>query len=227
MNNITLLALIIVIATVSIFGVSIFNLGVFEETTPFKTKFIDGVIQGQAIEHPNSGTYEVQNYSTYYLDYSNGIIYYFEIMKLLNQKHSLFFENYDKWMGSKKVSDYEYNGTRWEVYYWDTKSNSKFYNETTNFSGYFITADKDGNSYNIVVESDMISSNDSIDSELFQNYVKPLIESLNFKKISNVPSAHHYWGLTEEEFDNMIDFGNNEGFDSFYSRVYTEIFNNL
>ena len=186
--------------------------GIFSPKTSFSTKFLDGEIQGNAFQEPDLGRYRFQDFQIEFTDYSNSIYYYFNV-----QKNISFLIDYYKWLGVKKISDYEYNGINWTVYYFDAKANSKSINGTSKINGYCCVASRDGIDYLISVSSDKIPSNNSTDSELFKNYVKPLIESLTLKKTQNVPYLYEWWGFKEEEFNMMVNNAKENGFDSIFN----------
>ncbi|MCL2156634.1 MAG: hypothetical protein FWH54_01280 [Methanobrevibacter sp.] len=187
--------------------------GIFHSKTSFKTKFMDGEIQGNAFKEPDLISDILQDYRVDYSDHSNNVFYTFGVVKNASFSYKTW-----EWFGAKKIHSYEVNGITWTIYYQDSKTISKYHNATTKLGGYLCVAYKDGIYYEIGISSDKIPSNSSIDSELFKNYAKPLIESVTLKNASKAPYLYQWWGYSEGDFNMLVNDVNNNGFDYVYPK---------
>jgi len=215
MNKKILLAIIAIVAVIAI-GVSAFSLGVFGQTTEVNTKFLSGTIQGEAIK--NNTNVSIPGWVTNYNDTENGIEYSFMMLDTFNFTKGLIVHG----AGVKKIATEEYNNIKWDIYYLDAniannKSKSSFNSsDDLNASGYFCFASGKNGDYGILVMgSENISSDSSLNSDLFKNYIEPLLKSTTLKDPKNPPKEYQFAYMTKEEYDFINKYIKENGWDSF------------
>lgn len=122
--------------------------------------------------------------------------------------------------GVKKIDIKEYNGNKWEIYYLDadsayniSKTNAEF---TLNQSGYLCVASGENGYYGITISSNNknASSDNSLNSELFKNYVEPLLKSLTLKDPKNPPKEYQFLNMTKKEYDLTKKYIKENGWDT-------------
>jgi hypothetical protein len=217
MDKKILLAIIAVIAVIVI-GVGAFSLGVFGQTTEVDTKFLSGTIQGEAIENKTNVT--LPGWEAHYNDTKNGIESSFGMIDTFNLTKDMLTHM----LGLKKIDTKDYEGVKWDIYYLDADiTNNKVKSMNTddlnvtpfgNTSGYFCFASGKNGDYCVAVGSENVSSDNSLNSELFKNYVEPLLKSITLKDPQNPPKEYQYANMTKEEYDLLNKYVKDNGWDS-------------
>jgi len=178
----------ILIAIIAVL-VGLYASGVFLPKTDFDTKFISGTIYGDAILNKNYNRYN--NWSVNYIDKSNNISYTFLIVK-----DGTFLMDVFKFSGFQKVESKSYNNVEWNVYFLKTLRSSNVPDENSNISdspifyyNYLCTTNQNGTDYFILLLSPKVTGSTSLNSDLFSNHVKPLLETIELKNIDYVPTV--------------------------------------
>jgi len=207
MDKKILLIIIAVIAVVAI-GVGAISLAIFGQTTEVDTKFLSGTIKGGAVE--NNTNITLPGWEVNYDDTMNGIRYEFLMTSTLNFTKDMFINA----LGAKKIATEEYNGVKWEIYYLDSDAYKKlFNNRTMNQSGYICFASGKNGDYGVSIGSENVNSDNSLNSDLFKNYVEPLLKSITLKDPDNAPKEHQFMNMTNEEFNYFKNYVKSNGWD--------------
>jgi len=178
----------ILIAMVAIL-LGLYTSGMFLQKTEFDTKFMSGTIPGDAVlnkNHPKHGTWWVN-----YEDKSNNISYTFLVLK-----NGTFLKDVFKYSGFQKVGTAKYNDVKWNIYFLKSKRSSNFTNnKNLTFSdthifyyNYLCTAHKNGTDYFIFIFSPKVIGSNSNSSDLYSNYLDPLLKTVKVKKVDYPPT---------------------------------------
>ena len=178
----------ILIAMVAIL-VGLYESGVFSPKTDFDTKFISGTIYGDAVINKNHSKHGP--WWTNYIDRSNNITYSFLILK-----NGSFLMDVFLFSGFQKVESKSYNNITWEIYFLKTLRTSKIpTNENSTISespiiyyNYVCTANQNGADYFIFLFSPKVTGSELLTSDLFKNYVDPLLQSIQLKNVEYPPT---------------------------------------
>ena len=178
----------ILIGMVSIL-VGLYSVGVFSVETDFDTEFMSGTIHGEAFLNTNHPRYSP--WWVNYEDKSNNINYTFLVLK-----NGTFLKDVFKFSGFQKIGSQKNNGVKWNIYYLKSKRSSHVpNNENSSISesqifyyNYLCTARKNGTDYFIFVYSSKIKGSDSNNSDLYSNYLNPLLKTVKVKKVDDPPT---------------------------------------
>lgn len=185
------LALITILLTMVAVFIGIYSTGVFSSNTDFNTKFISGTIHGNAtlVESPNNS----YNWSLRYNDKTNNISYAFFAIKDGN-----FFINFFKSAGFEKIESKTFNGTKWDIYFlktplfFDSQRNNIAIFSVTNSSfyyNYYCVSHKNGAAYFAIIGSNKVRGDNSLNSDLFEDFVEPLLNTIKLKNSDNIPTT--------------------------------------
>jgi hypothetical protein len=193
-NKILLFVMAIIVVVI---GVGIFSLGVFDQTTEIDSRFLGGTIQEKAYKNnenriPQFRTmYDSNNYNNRYIF---GMADSLKIFVEINER-----------IGAKKVATRTYNGIKWEIYvitpqaYYETHYSPAY--------AYLCVASGKTGDYYIEVASLTLEADETLQSDLFTKYTKPLLESIKFKNPENPPKEHEIIGASEEDYNLVKKYG--------------------
>ena len=85
--------------------------------------------------------------------------------------------------------------------------------------GYLCVASGKNGDYFIEVSSLMLNADETLQSELFFKYTKPLLESIKFKDPENPPKEYQQLSLEKEEFDYVKQFIKEYGWDTYIKEM--------
>lgn len=219
MNKKILLVLIAIIAIVIVaVGVVALSSNIFGQTTEVDNKFIKATIPGVAVEEGNTTNFN--GWLTGYMDDGSGVSYGFAMFNNLNLTKDMF----SNFLNLNKLATKEVNGVQWDIYYMDINSfkNTPF---STGLSSsdtgamYLCFASGKTGDYMVIVGSDVVSSDNSIDSDLFKNYVEPLLQSITLKDPQNSQGEYKFFNMTEVDYNNVKNFVNTNGWDAVTSQM--------
>ena len=207
MKNKILLFVIVIIIVVA-FGVGIFVSGFFEQTTKVDNKFLTGTIQEIAYE--NSEVIPLELGTVYDSKKSNRYVFGMaDSLKLFSE----YYEN----MGAKKIPPQTYNGIEWNIYVITPPLYKELFNESA--YGYLCVASGKNGDYFVEVSSLTLIADESLQSDLFTKYTKPLLESIEFKDPENPPKEYQQLGLGKEEYDYLKQYIKEYGWDSYLKKA--------
>lgn len=194
-----------------------FALGVSNQKTQIDNKFLTTTIHGVAIEN-NSGN-SLSDWIINYHDSENEIYYGFIMADSLNfSKNALI-----NVLGAEKVIAREYNGVDWEIYYLDSEFGYFDYRLFPSLSipqfGYMCFASGKNGDYFITVTSGAVHSNSSTDSDLFENYLEPLLNNTTLKDPQNPPKEYQTLNVTKEEYDTVTNYVKQNGWEALKNSI--------
>jgi len=178
----------ILIAMVAIL-VGIYTTGALSPKTDFDTKFMSGTIYGDAVLNKNHNRH--CEWWVNYEDTTNKISYSFLILK-----DGTFLMDVFKFSGFQQMESKTYNNIEWDIYFLKTAKTSNFHNNENStifespifYYNYVCTTSQNGTDYFIFLYSNKVTGSESLNSDLFSNYVDPLIESINLKNVDYPPT---------------------------------------
>ena len=199
-KKIYLIALIVII--IAVIAVVAFTFIGSSEATPFDTKFMAGEFVGKPVlvTKDSNGS----EWTVFYQDNESKIDY-----SLSSCTNLTYLEYVYTAQGAQGPEKREFNGVQWRIYYAQGVGNG-----TDNTSGeikynmYLCVADVDGQSYAVVVtadESSGIKATASPDCDLFKEYLKPLLSSIEFKHNNDVIEPTELFGFSQSEYDSTMD----------------------
>ena len=182
MDKKILLAVVFIVAVIAM-GIGLFSLGFFGQTTQVDTKFLSGIIQGEAVD-TSYMPMPVKEYTVNYEDNKNNITYEFMMADTLQVTIKLI-----ETLGGGKITTKEYNGVKWDIYY--------------SRGGYSCIASGKNGDYCVHVNGFNVSHDRTLNSDLFKNYVEPLLNSITLKD-SNPPKEYEVCGIPIDEYNNFM-----------------------
>lgn len=210
MNKKILIIIIVVILAV-IVAVGAFALGAFGQTTQVDSKFISGTISGVAVENDSNIPSGMGGWAVGYNDTENNVSYAFAMVDSFNFTKEMFIH-----AGLKKIATKEYNGVNWDIYPVDPKSNPILNGSS---SGYMMFASGKTGEYVIAVSSNTVNSDSSLNSDLFTNYVEPLLSSITLKDPQNPPKEYQFMNVTESDYNLVKNFVKTNGWSAITSSL--------
>lgn len=203
--------ILIVIAIFIVVGiVAIFTLSFSEQTTQINNKILNGTVQGVVVED-NSSIF-IPDWGSTYNDTENGIYYEF----LMADSFNFTAEGALNLMNGQKVVTKEYNGVKWDVYYLVPGPFNVEYQNGGWFisqSGYLCFASGKNGDYMIAISSGGVHSNSSMDTDLFENYLEPLLNNITLKDPQNPPKEYQFLNSTKEDYDLISNYAKQNGWD--------------
>ena len=199
-KKIYLIALIVII--IAVIGVVAFTFfSGPSEVTPFDTKFMAGEFAGKPVlvSKDSNGT-NSSEWTVFYQDKDSKIDY-----SLSSCKNFTYLEDMYLYQGAQGPEKREFNGVQWRIYYAQGVSNDTGANTTYNM--YLCVAEKDGQSYAIIVTADAssgIKADASPDCDFFKEFLKPLLSSIEFKHNDDVIEPAEMFGFSQSEYDSTM-----------------------
>ena len=186
----------ILIAIIAVL-VGLYSSDIFTIKTDFDTQFISGTIYGDAVLDKNYNKYN--NLSVNYKDIANNISYTFIIVK-----NGTFLMDVFKFSGFQKMESKYYNNVKWDTYFLKTSKPSNIpNNENPTISrspifyyNYVCTANQNGADYFILIYSPRVTGSTSSNSDLFNHYVRPMLENIKVKNVYYVPTVQEVFKTT-------------------------------
>jgi hypothetical protein len=208
----------IIVGLLLIISVAAFSLGAFGQTTEVDNTFIKGTISGVAVEEESSLGI-LPDWAVFYADNNNAIGYDFAMFDSLEfMKGSLINVG-----GLEKVATEEYNGVKWDIYYLDLdlldNASDDIISSFFDSSGYVCFASGKNGDYIILVNSPTVSSDNSTDSDLFKNYLEPLLKSITLKDPQNAPKEYELLNTTKEDYDLILNYIRDNGWEAIANQV--------
>jgi len=201
MNKYILIAVISIVVVVGI--IALFTLSFSEKSTEIDTKFLSGTIPGVVVK--NNASEYLSDWKVQCNDTANKIYYDFIMADSFN-----FTKEYlINMRGGEKIDSKEYNGVQWEIYYCRSTGFSTVFESAENFfipqPGYLCFASGKNGDYFISISSGKVHSNSSMDTELFEKYLEPLLNNITLKDSQNPPKEYQIINSTKEDYDNAIN----------------------
>lgn len=196
-KKIYLIALIvIIIAVIAVVAFTFFSGP--SEVTPFDTKFMAGEFVGKPVlvTKDSNGS----EWTVFYQDNESKIDY-----SLSSCTNLTYLEYVYTAQGAQGPEKREFNGVQWRIYYAQGVSNDTGANTTYNM--YLCVAEKDGQSYAVIVTADAssgIKADASPDCDLFKEFLKPLLSSIEFKHNDDVIEPAEMFGFSQSEYDSTM-----------------------
>jgi len=207
MNEKWLVFIIVVIAIVAAYTGAV-TLGVFAQTTDVDNKFISAKIPTIAIENEELSKYD--GWEEVFKDSKTNTSYYFFMAVDLD-----FYVEMFEYLGAKKIATKEYNNVKWDIYYINPKDIKNWDDDLDNRSRYLaITSGKNGD-YGITIASDL-KFNETLDSDLFTDYVEPLLNSIFLKDPKDPIKQHKIMNMSETDFNLIKTQVKENGWDSIF-----------
>ena len=186
----------ILIAIIAVL-IGLYSSDIFTIKTDFDTQFISGTIYGDAVLDKNYNKYN--NLSVNYKDMTNNISYTFIIVK-----NGTFLMDVFKFSGFQKMESKYYNNVKWDTYFLKTSKPSNIpNNENPTISrspifyyNYVCTANQNGADYFIIIYSPRVTGSTSSNSDLFNHYVRPMLENIKVKNVYYVPTVQEVFKTT-------------------------------
>lgn len=196
---ILIVAVVVGIICVAVGGLLISD--VFTPKTEINSGFLIGTVKGELLKNdsayiPNDNGFTMpRNSYVCYEDNKNEITYEVMAIKNPNNQAGSFFMKYIL-ENSTQISTEKINGNTWNIY-----SNSDFYYAAIILA----TCEKDNCLYLVQLDSKNLSES-SVDSELYNEFLIPFLESIEFTDNSNVVTANEMLNITEEDFAEIAPY---------------------
>ena len=227
MNKNILMGIIIIIVVGAVVGiVGMFALSFSEKTTQIDCKFLNGTVQGVVVE--DNGSDSSLGWDLMYHDAENGVYYDLVMADSFDFTKELVVSAGN----AENIVIKEYGGVVWEIYYLKHNSGNIWYKLSQNMltaklSGYLCFASGENGDYFIAIRSGSVYSNNSMDSDLFKNYVEPLVNNITLKDPQNPPKEYQILDLTKEDYDITYSYIKQKGWkivDNMYVYVILMIY---
>ncbi|MDR2967243.1 MAG: hypothetical protein LBU74_04785 [Methanobacteriaceae archaeon] len=199
-----ILAIIIVVVAILAIVTSVLVLDVFTPKADFENKFMTGTLYGLYYIEENATN--TTGWEDAYIDSTNNITYDF-----LAIKNSTFLIDMLKHFGMKKISSENYNGQNWDIYFLNFNDMPDLFKSYD--SGYLLVTTKNDVDYIVMVSSFKVTSDTSLDSELFTSYINPLMKTITLKNAYNAPEIYKFMDISKEEFNTMVKYIDANGWD--------------
>lgn len=207
---IMIIAAIIVIAIIAVVGVFVFHpFGIGEETTSFDNNFMSGAFQGNVTEQaPANASSKFKDWGASYKDTENGIEYNMSSC----DNDTLILDILQLQAGMPSLEYREYNGVNWTIFYSQAVPTTQANNTTNNssqtpYNVYICSAQVDGQSYLIyVVSNGTVQCDGSTYCDLYEDYIEPLLDSIELKHSNNAPKINELLGISQSEYNTLTKY---------------------
>ena len=190
----------VVLIAGGVYAIDLFNFGSSEpqETTPFKTDFMEGAFVGNvSLEN------DTEKFMHSYEDKAHDITYNISTV----DNSTALMEIYEI-QGVTNPEERSFNGNDWNIYFTQAVPG----NDTNNTEGTMniiicqSQAEKQGYLIYAIfgAESDVNSTGNAF-GETYTGYVEPLLKSVTLKESKKVPKINEEFGLSEDEFAQQMD----------------------
>lgn len=212
MNNkkIAVLALafaaILIASTAAVSAFELFGVDILGgPTTDFDNKFMSGTFNGDLTQNKIDDNTSAKGWTDSYEDKEHNITYNMSCVK-----DGDFITNLYQLQGLGTPEIRNYNGQAWKIFYSqavpndnvnDNKTSGNDTNDTINV--YICEADINGTAYTINVMSyeNKTECDGTLFCPLYEDYIGPLVESIEFKDAKKAPKMADLMNMSDEEFE--------------------------
>lgn len=189
------------VSAFELFGVDILG----GPTTDFDNKFMSGTFNGDLTQNKIDDNTSAKGWTDSYEDKEHNITYNMSCVK-----DGDFITNLYQLQGLGTPEIRNYNGQAWKIFYSqavpndnvnDNKTSGNDTNDTINV--YICEADINGTAYTINVMSyeNKTECDGTLFCPLYEDYIGPLVESIEFKDAKKAPKMADLMNMSDEEFE--------------------------
>ena len=188
------------VSAFELFGMDLFG----GPTTDFDNKFMSGTFRGDVTQNNVSEDNLTKGWTDSYEDKEHNITYNMSCVKdgdFITDVYQL------QGLGAPEIRNY--NGQPWKIFYSQAVPNSNVTdnktsgNDTNNtINVYICEADINGTAYtiNIMSYENKTECDGTLFCPLYEDYIGPLVESIQFKDAKKAPKMADLMGMSDEEF---------------------------
>lgn len=188
------------VSAFELFGIDLFG----GPTTDFDNKFMSGTFKGDVTQNNVSEDNLTKGWTDSYEDKEHNITYNMSCVKdgdFITDVYQL------QGLGAPEIRNY--NGQPWKIFYSQAVPNSNVTdnktsgNDTNNtINVYICEADINGTAYtlNIMSYENKTECDGTLFCPLYEDYIGPLVESIQFKDAKKAPKMADLMGMSDEEF---------------------------
>ena len=188
------------VSAFELFGMDLFG----GPTTDFDNKFMSGTFTGDVTQNNVSEDNLTKGWTDSYEDKEHKITYNMSCVKdgdFITDVYQL------QGLGAPEIRNY--NGQPWKIFYSQAVPNSNVTdnktsgNDTNNtINVYICEADINGTAYtiNIMSYENKTECDGTLFCPLYEDYIGPLVESIQFKDAKKAPKMADLMGMSDEEF---------------------------
>ena len=188
------------VSAFELFGMDLFG----GPTTEFDNKFMSGTFSGDVTQNKVDDDNLTKGWTDSYEDKEHNITYNMSCVKDGNFITDLYQL---QGLGAPEIRNY--NGQPWKIFYsqavpdnnvTDNKTSGNDTNNTINV--YICEADINGTAYtiNIMSYENKTECDGTLFCPLYEDYIGPLVESIQFKDAKKAPKMADLMGMSDEEF---------------------------
>ena len=188
------------VSAFELFGMDLFG----GPTTDFDNKFMSGTFSGDVTQNKVDDDNLTKGWTDSYEDKEHNITYNMSCVKdgdFITDLYQL------QGLGAPEIRNY--NGQPWKIFYsqavpnsnvTDNKTSGNDTNKTINV--YICEADINGTAYtiNIMSYENKTECDGTLFCPLYEDYIGPLVESIQFKDAKKAPKMADLMGMSDEEF---------------------------
>ena len=189
------------VSAFELFGMDLFG----GPTTDFDNKFMSGTFSGDVIQNKVDDDNLTKGWTDSYEDKEHNITYNMSCVKdgdFITDLYQL------QGLGAPEIRNY--NGQPWKIFYsqavpnsnvTDNKTSGNDTNKTINV--YICEADINGTAYtiNIMSYENKTECDGTLFCPLYEDYIGPLVESIEFKDAKKAPKMADLLNMSDEEFE--------------------------
>lgn len=188
------------VSAFELFGMDLFG----GPTTDFDNKFMSGTFTGDVTQNNVTEDNLTKGWTDSYEDKEHNITYNMSCVKDGN-----FITDVYQLQGLGAPEIRNYNGQPWKIFYSQAVPNSNVTdnktsgNDTNNtINVYICEADINGTAYtiNIMSYENKTECDGTLFCPLYEDYIGPLVESIQFKDAKKAPKMADLMGMSDEEF---------------------------
>ena len=188
------------VSAFELFGMDLFG----GPTTDFDNKFMSGTFSGDVTQNKVDDDNLTKGWTDSYEDKEHNITYNMSCVKdgdFITDLYQL------QGLGAPEIRNY--NGQPWKIFYSQAVPNSNVTdnktsgNDTNNtINVYICEADINGTAYtiNIMSYENKTECDGTLFCPLYEDYIGPLVESIQFKDAKKAPKMADLMGMSDEEF---------------------------
>lgn len=188
------------VSAFELFGMDLFG----GPTTEFDNNFMSGTFTGDVTQNNISEDNLTKGWTDSYEDKEHNITYNMSCVKDGNFITDLYQL---QGLGAPEIRNY--NGQPWKIFYSQAVPNSNVTDNKTSGNGtnntinvYICEADINGTAYtiNIMSYENKTECDGTLFCPLYEDYIGPLVESIQFKDAKKAPKMADLMGMSDEEF---------------------------
>ena len=188
------------VSAFELFGMDLFG----GSTTDFDNNFMSGTFAGDVTQNKVDDDNLTKGWTDSYEDKEHNITYNMSCVKDGN-----FITDVYQLQGLGAPEIRNYNGQPWKIFYSQAVPNSNVTdnktsgNDTNNtINVYICEADINGTAYtiNIMSYENKTECDGTLFCPLYEDYIGPLVESIQFKDAKKAPKMADLMGMSDEEF---------------------------